>query len=350
MPFRGPREHVATAPPRRLDRVLRELDPAASWSTLRRLIESGKLLVDGARVLDPGAIVEPGARIELRMNAPRPERDAALPDTAIVYRDAHVVVVNKPAGVSTVPFEEGERGALSDLVHAWLARHDKRREPPLAVVHRLDRETSGLVLFARTKAAQKALKQQFRFHTTHRRYLAIAHGIVEPRTLSSRLVRDRGDGLRGSTENPKLGRLATTHVTPREPLRGATLVECRLETGRTHQIRIHLAESGHPLVGERVYVREYAGPVLDASRLMLHAAELGFAHPATGRPMSFSVPPPGDFAERLASLKEEGRRAPNIARRPGPGSARSEERAKPQRLGGHSPARSRSRSRSPRSR
>jgi 23S rRNA pseudouridine1911/1915/1917 synthase len=178
-----------------------------------------------------------------------------------------------------------------------------RREAPLGIVHRIDKETSGLVVFARTLAAKRDLKQQFRIHTVRRRYRALAHGQVPERSISSRLVQDRGDGLRGSTNNPKLGRVATTHVRPLEALQGATFIECQLETGRTHQIRIHLAEAGSPLLGERVYSKNFPHPLLSAPRLMLHAQELGFVHPVTGKHLDFEEPLPEDVLLVLKRLR-----------------------------------------------
>jgi 23S rRNA pseudouridine1911/1915/1917 synthase len=232
--------------------------------------------------------------------------------------DPSLVVVRKPAGVSTVPFgdetkEEQER-ALDALVREVVARRDKvRGRAPLGVVQRLDKATSGLLVFPRTVAAKKHLSQQLRARSMHRVYLAVAHGEVRKQTFRSYIVEDRGDRLRGSLEaSPHAGRvsgerrqgqLAITHVEPVERLRGATLVECRLETGRTHQIRVHMAEAGHPLVGEAVYIRDYEGPLIAAPRLMLHAAELGFAHPVDDRPMLFREPPPADFEETLARLR-----------------------------------------------
>jgi 23S rRNA pseudouridine1911/1915/1917 synthase len=281
---------------RRLDKTLRELVPSASWNELRRAVASGKVRLNGAVVTELSAPVTAGDRLEVRMSAPRPRAGPRLSPNAIVYVDPHVVVVDKPAGISTVPFSESEQGSLEQLVTELLARREKRRAAPLGIVHRLDKETSGLLVFARTLAAKRALKQQFRVHSVHRRYLAIARGSVAGRTLSSRLVRDRGDGRRGSTDNPKLGRLAITHVRPIEQLAGATLIECTLETGRTHQIRIHLAEAGHPLLGERVYAPGDGA----APRLMLHAAELGFTHPTTGRRIELRSEPPPDFLEAQA--------------------------------------------------
>jgi 23S rRNA pseudouridine1911/1915/1917 synthase len=128
-----------------------------------------------------------------------------------------------------------------------------------------------------------------------RMYICVAHGIVAPQTIVSNLIADRGDGIRGSTSDPNRGKRAVTHVTVRQALRGATLCEVRLETGKTHQIRIHLAEAGHPLVGEPVYIRDYRGGLLTSGRLMLHAATLGFEHPVTGERVSLSAALPPDF-------------------------------------------------------
>ncbi len=296
---------VGSGPPRPLDRALRELHPGSSWNDVRRLIRTGKVRVDGSVVTDPTAVVAEAAQLSVRMTAPRPS-SGAVPEDAIVFSDSHVVVVRKPSGIATVPYED-ERDTLDRVVQGLLRKRTPRGTSvaPLGVVQRLDKETSGLVVFARTTTAKRGLQQQFRAHSVHRRYLAIAHGVVASRTFRSLLVQDRGDGLRGSTTNVELGREAVTHVHPRESLEGATLVECRLETGRTHQIRIHLSEAGHPLVGERVYVRRYAGPLIGAPRLMLHAAELGFVHPVTHRDLAFTEPLPPDMAATLASLRRE---------------------------------------------
>jgi len=274
----------------RIDGFLRQkLD--LSWGKARTLVERGKVFVDGERAADTAAELRPGQRVEVRESAPRPR--ATAPSDLVVYVDAHVVVVRKPAGVSTVPYEERERGTLDELA----ARAIGQRPKSLGVVHRLDKETSGLLVFTRTWLAKKSLASQFRAHTVERRYLAIAHGVVPKRTITSTLIGDRGDGLRGSARHGEAGQRAVTHVTPLETRGKATLVECRLETGRTHQIRIHLAEMGHPLVGERVYIRDYAGPRIEAPRVMLHAAVLGFVHPKTERPVRWEEPPPADFRE-----------------------------------------------------
>lgn len=284
-----------------LDRWLRELLAGKSWNEVRRLARTGKVFIDGVPVLDPTQLVPAGAEIEVRVNAPRATRTPSLPKSAVLYVDAQLVVVEKPAGISTVPYDENESGTLDQLVMETLA--ERGRRAPLGIVHRIDKETSGVVVFARTVASKLALKNQFRFHTVGRRYVAIAHGAVKSATIHSRLVKDRGDGRRGSTDNEELGREAVTHVTWLESLRGATLLECRLETGRTHQIRIHLAERGHPLVGERVYSKSYRGELIAAPRLMLHARELSFEHPSTGQALHFEQRMPADMQAVLASLR-----------------------------------------------
>ncbi len=307
---------------KRLDAVVRSLF-ALSWTDAREAIRSGKVFVGdpAAPWTDPAAPAMRGAPIELRPAAPRPHvsRLARFERAAIVHLDAHVVVVDKPAGISTVPFgeEPSDEETLDAVVREILARRlDRaglpRGRAPLGVVHRLDKETSGLLVFTRSVAAKKHLANQFRQHTTHRRYLAIVHGeFRQRRTFRTHLIDDRGDGLRGSAgPNRREGRLAVTHVEPLRVLSGATLVRCQLETGRTHQIRIHLSEAGYPLVGERVYIRRYSGEPLPAPRLMLHAAELGFEHPATGERAEFSLDPPDDFREVLAALQSPRAAAP----------------------------------------
>lgn len=166
------------------------------------------------------------------------------------------------------------------------------------------------MVFARTASAARHLGQQFRFHTVLRRYVALAHGEVATQTIRSTLVENRGDGLRGSSHALRRegwrvaaheGQHAVTHVTRLEYLpptpshEGMTRIECRLETGRTHQIRIHLSEIGHPLVGEKLYTRNDSGALQPAPRVMLHAAELGVGHPVTGASMRWEQSPPSQF-------------------------------------------------------
>jgi 23S rRNA pseudouridine1911/1915/1917 synthase len=306
--------------------LVRALRPGQSWSRARRLVETRHVRVGGDLCLDPARRLHQGDTFELL------DRPAAVPrqhETIVLrHHDEHVVVVEKPAGLNTVrhPAErdwDGPRRALSptleDLVPPLLARAEGRRDrgpqPRLRVVHRLDRETSGLVVFARTVAAERGLGRQFHAHTVVRRYLAVVAGFLPPQRIESCLVRDRGDGRRGSTDAAGLGKVAVTHVDVAERLPGYTLLSCRLETGRTHQIRIHLAERGHPVCGDRVYHIRPDGEALPddsgAPRLALHAAELGFRHPVSGAELFWSMPLPPDlaaFLERLRS-RDGGRRS-----------------------------------------
>jgi 23S rRNA pseudouridine1911/1915/1917 synthase len=191
-----------------------------------------------------------------------------------------------------------------DLVRgAWRRMGKPATSVALHVVHRIDRATSGLLMFAKTKPAERGLAAQLRAHALTREYRCVAHGVVTPGRIESFLVADRGDGLRGSTTRTEQGKRAVTHVEVVRALRGATLCTVRLETGRTHQIRIHLAEAGHPLVGEEVYIRDYPGPVIVSPRLLLHAATLGFDHPITGARVELVSEQPPDFTAVVDRLQ-----------------------------------------------
>jgi 23S rRNA pseudouridine1911/1915/1917 synthase len=278
--------------------------PGKSWNDIKRMVATGKIFVDGVRQLGPELRVRAGMLVELRMAAPRPRE--AKSEVRIVFEDAHVVVIDKPAGVSSVPYEARETGTALDLVRdAWRRMGRAATQQALFVVHRIDKETSGLLMYGKSKQAERVLGAQFRAHEVKRLYLCVACGKVESARIQSQLVADRGDGLRGSARHAGQGKLAVTHVKAVKNLRGATLCEVRLETGKTHQIRIHLSERGHPLVGEKVYVRDFLARdgVMPASpRLLLHAATLGFAHPTTGVSLSFESPLPEDFTRALARL------------------------------------------------
>jgi 23S rRNA pseudouridine1911/1915/1917 synthase len=217
------------------------------------------------------------------------------------------------------PEEAAEHGArarrflpptLADLLPGLLAGAGAGRGRVIPV-HRIDKETSGLVVFARTPLAARHLGGQLRGHTAERLYLALVRGPAREGRVESWLVRDRGDGRRGSSGRPGEGQHAVTHVRVVERLGEYTLVECRLETGRTHQVRIHLGEAGTPLCGERVYDRPVHGrPPPDGSgagRVALHAAVLGFEHPATGRRVRWDSPLPADLAGLLDGLRRRAR-------------------------------------------
>jgi 23S rRNA pseudouridine1911/1915/1917 synthase len=297
--------------------VVRTAQPGASWSRAKELVTRRFVRINGELCLDPARRLSPGEHVEVlaRPDRPKPDRTAV----ALRHVDEHVVVVEKPSGISTVrhPAERDwseRRRALSPTLEDLVVRElappfaKKRRDrlPRLRVVHRIDKETSGLVVFARTVPSERGLGKQFHAHTVVRRYLAVVPGFVPPQVIQSFLVRDRGDGRRGSTAVPGLGKEAVTHVDVAERLPGYTVLACRLETGRTHQIRIHLAELGHPVCGDPVYhTRPNQPPLPDESgapRLALHAAELGFQHPVTGERLHWSMPLASDleaFLERL---------------------------------------------------
>jgi len=293
-----------------LDAALRALT-SSSWNVARDAIRTGKVSVDGDVVTEIIAPVRRGEAITLDPTAPRPRTRAVLElaQDSVVHLDGAVVVVRKPSGISTIPFGDEAPGqelmTFDALVREVIARRTSfRGRAPLGVVHRLDKDTSGLLVFTRTVDAKKHLTQQFRDHTVLREYVAIVHGILDRETTyRTHLVQDRGDGLRGSAQRGRRdGQLAITHVKPLQALKGATLVACRLETGRTHQIRIHLSEAGHPLVGEVVYTRRFRGPQIPALRTMLHARRLGFLHPTSEEEMRWEDDPPADFREVLARL------------------------------------------------
>jgi 23S rRNA pseudouridine1911/1915/1917 synthase len=281
-----------------------------AWSKAKQLCIDGRVTVDGERCKDPAARVRKDAVVVVDPYAPK-QRAGPLPESAIVHHDRDVVVVDKPAGMLSVEDEPGNTDTLVHHTRTLLRRLKSGTDAPLAVVHRLDRDTSGVMVFARTPSAQRALAAQFNDHSVERVYVAIVHGAITARRIDTQLILDRGDGLRGSFglfrrprgDLPGDARQAITEVRPIQELRGATLVECRLETGRQHQIRIHVAELGHPIVGENVYIRDYKGPKVEAARTMLHAKTLGFIHPGTGKPVSFERDAPPDFHAMLQRLQ-----------------------------------------------
>ena len=295
---------------RTLADLVRRLAPGTSWNAARELCKRGKVRINGQVVADGAQRLNEGDEVELVPNAPR-IREHVLDEAALLYVDADVVIVNKPANLMSVPFEDDDKNTLVDRLRFLLRRKTGFQGAELGVVQRLDKDTTGVMVFARNLSAKRELQQQFRVHSIERRYLAIVHGaLTAEKRAETLLIADRGDGLRGSYgvfrrpkgAPPRDAQRAITYLSPKQALRGATLIECKLETGRQHQIRIHAAESGHPIVGERVYIRDYQGPQLPAARPMLHAAVLGFAHPRTGEPMRFEEPPPADFTTLLSQL------------------------------------------------
>jgi 23S rRNA pseudouridine1911/1915/1917 synthase len=266
---------------------LRALYPATSGRRLKAWLESGRVRVNGAVVRRGDAAVTAGDRVEL--GAPPPP--ALPPPLRLVHEDAALLVVDKPAGLLTIA-DAGERErTVYRMLRDWL---DAREAGRVFVVHRLDRETSGLLVFARTAAAKAALQAQFRARTPERVYVARVEGQVREAegTLTSRLVEDRSLRVRPAGPGGR-GRAAITRYRVRERDRDETLLELTLVTGRRGQIRAQLAALGHPIVGDRVYGTRRDG----LRRLALHATRLGFVHPGGGRVVFESPPPPG-FALR----------------------------------------------------
>ncbi|MBC2605602.1 RluA family pseudouridine synthase [Pelagicoccus albus] len=284
------------------------------WGKARSWIDTGKVFIDGNCVTDQGQPVRAGQRIELRMSAPKKRPAPRMSPKSIIYFDEELVVVNKAAGVMSVPHPESEEvDTLDRLTLEYLRYVDPKarsNRSSLGVVHRIDKDTSGLLVFARSYPAQKALSEQFRAHSIERRYLALVHGYPKSQTIQTRIARDAGEGIRGSvpegTTNAmgeEFGREAITHVEVLEKLEGASLVACRIETGRTHQIRIHLSELGHPIIGDKVYSRGFEGELIPAGRTMLHAEQLGFLHPRTGESLKWTEQPSKDFQRIYKGLK-----------------------------------------------
>jgi len=288
----------------RLDRYVTAQAPHLSRSAVQRLIEEGAVLVNHA----PGKAsyrVEEGDVVEVQVPLPTPAepKPEAIP-LDIVYEDAALVVLNKPAGLVVHPAHGHRTGTL---LNALLARYPELRAWPAeegfpGLVHRLDRDTSGLLLVARTPAVQQALRRQFKARTVDKAYLALVHG-------SPRLDRARIDSPIGRDERERKrmavvsegGREAVTEYEVLERLPGYSLLEVHPKTGRTHQIRVHLAAIGHPVAGDPLY-----GPRrerLPLNRLFLVAARLSFIHPISGEEVTFSVPLPAELERLLAELR-----------------------------------------------
>jgi 23S rRNA pseudouridine1911/1915/1917 synthase len=300
----------AAAPLRRLARVVQELHPELSYTRAKRAVSEGQVLLEGAPCRDPGALVPAGAAVSWDRHRPADRTPAEL-RIELLHADDDVAVVVKPAGLLSIPTPEREKDTL--LSRLALAIHRRRGERPfLAVVQRLDRDTSGLVAFATSRRGQASLSHQLLDRTMSRIYDAIVEGDMggEAGTIDHALI---GDGMRRRrwvTRPGERGKPSVTHWRVVERLAGATRLRVALETGRTHQIRIHLASIGHPVVGEPVYrAGEEEELKISFPRQALHAGELAFRHPADGRAMRFTAPPPEDFERLLTRLRRKGVRS-----------------------------------------
>jgi 23S rRNA pseudouridine1911/1915/1917 synthase len=302
----------------RLDRFLQACLVGTTRGRCRRLIADGAVRVNGRRA-PKGLLLEAGDRIEVTGTVPT---DAALkpvpePDQPLVvlHADAHVVVVVKPAGVHTQPLRAGERGTIaSALVARFPECADAAPDPRDAgLVQRLDRDTSGILLAARTRAAWESLRAAFRAGEVEKTYLALVAGVPSgPLVVDAAIAPCPGDRRRVVASTDPLaasrpGALpARTEAEVVRPLAGAALVRARTHTGRRHQIRAHLAAAGHPLLGDTLYGGHIAGaPATSAARHYLHAAQVTLPHPADGTRVTFAAPLPDDFVRAVATLAGE---------------------------------------------
>lgn len=296
----------------RLDRRVRSLHPELSWAKIRTAIARGQVAVDGVLVRDPGLAIAPGANVEF--DASRPALATARIDLPRLYEDAEILVIDKPAGLLTIASSPESR-ASEDTVLARVQEYARRlhgRGGYAGVLHRLDRDTSGALAVALTREAHRAGRALFARHAFERWYLAIVEGVPAETagTIAAPISNEYVAGRRriaGAGE----GRPAVTHYRVREAWRRAALLELKLDTGRQHQIRLHLQLLGHPIVGEDVYAAgEGSGAKRRARRQMLHAWRLAFPHPLRDGTVRAEAPMPADFAAVLARLRRSsGRRA-----------------------------------------
>jgi 23S rRNA pseudouridine1911/1915/1917 synthase len=303
-------EVPAAAAGERLDQLLAGVEQIGSRAHAQRLIDAGRVTVDGAP-RPKRHRVKAGERVEVARGgddaAPVAGAAADVP-FAIVFEDEHLLVVDKPAGVVVHP-ARGHRGAT--LSEALAGRAAGGEDPARAgIVHRLDRDTSGLLVVAKSEAVHRALQEAIRRRALRREYRALVEGCPPARsgTIDAPIGRDRRVRTRMSTDTD-VPRAARTHFELERAFAGFTLLRVTLETGRTHQIRVHLQAIGHPIAGDPEYAAAAgAGGLADAlglTRQFLHAARLAFAHPVTGEPVDVSSPLPPDLAAVLARLEAE---------------------------------------------
>jgi 23S rRNA pseudouridine1911/1915/1917 synthase len=296
----------------RLDRALADAVPSLSRERLKALIASGAVIGADGPARDPARKAVAGASFRVEVPEPRPaHNEAQAIDLNIAFEDEHLIVVDKPAGLVVHPAAGNLDGTLVNaLLHhcaGQLSGIGGVARP--GIVHRIDKDTSGLIVAAKHDRAHEGLARQFKAHSIDRRYQAIVGGVpvAGKGTVDARLARSTANRKKIAVVQGDAGKHAVTHWRLVQPLREAALVECRLETGRTHQVRVHMASIGHPLLGDPVYGRTKAAhravlETLGFRRQALHAARLGFIHPVTSTALSFESRMPGDMQELFNQL------------------------------------------------
>jgi 23S rRNA pseudouridine1911/1915/1917 synthase len=266
--------------------------PTAKRQTLKRMVEAGRVRINGHRASRLKQLILPEDKLDVT-DAPVAKASAAPSPTglAIVYEDEDLLVLNKPAGLLTSTNSRERRATLLARVREYLAQTPRCS---VGLIHRLDRDASGLLVFSKSNQAYRSLKSQFFEHTVKREYRAVVHGIPEPSSghIETCLI-ERADGTVHSTRQIGKGQPATTEYETLKTQGKSTLLRVVLHTGRKHQIRVHLAERGNPVVGDRTY-----GPTVSAPRLMLAATSLTVRHPRTGEVLNWQIPLPREFPVR----------------------------------------------------
>lgn len=301
-------EFIAQRPGQRLDLALVENGAAHSRALVQKLISQKMVEIEGVLATKPGQRLKRGARV--RVMIPPPESVEVLPQELpldLLFEDEYLLVLNKPRGQVVHPAAGHSRSTLVNalLAHTALSSIGLPQRP--GIVHRLDKDTSGLLVVAKTDQVHKALAKQIAQRQVLRQYLALAHGNVRAERGEIRAPLGRDPANRKRFRVLPGGKEAITHFLCLERYGDYTLIQLKLETGRTHQIRVHLAHLGHPLVGDPLYgpKKPHFKKLLQGQAL--HAQKLGFVHPVTGAQLDFVAPLPGDFAALLQSLDSQRR-------------------------------------------
>ncbi len=298
----------------RLDKVLKEVHPELSWRQIREATAKGQVTVDGATQRDEAFETPASANVEINRN--RPAQSRARANFEILHEDGQIIVLNKPAGLLSIP-SSPDAGSSEDTVLKRVREYMAFKlghKSYVGMLHRLDRDTSGSLAVALSKDAHAAGREMFKHHEFERHYLAIVQGIPDPPkgTIEAKISTGYRSGRRKLVDDDEEGLESATDYRVKERLKNASLLELRLHTGRQHQIRLHLEQLGHPLLGERVYSEGDARQSrvgrtkVEAKRNMLHAWTLAFPHPLTGVAIAVEAPLPEDFEAVLKKLRTRG--------------------------------------------